>query len=204
MKRIDVVRALASLVTPEDLFTLSIGAIQNDWWNYRPEGVYNTFSPGTLGTMSSVALGLAVALPHRRIVALDSDGSTLMNAGILCTLGCERPPNLTIIVFDNGMYESIGGPPTLTAFNTDLARMAEAAGCINCLTVSDVETFSSEARRLLTDGELGFLVAKIEPGAHPWPRDKRRLTDGVEDKYRFIRYVEQLEGIVVHPGSPIS
>ncbi|MBI4318800.1 MAG: thiamine pyrophosphate-binding protein [Chloroflexi bacterium] len=202
MQRIEAVRALASLVTPEDLFTLTIGAVQDDWWNYRPGGVYNTFSPGALGSITSVALGLAVALPNRRIVALDSDGSTLMNAGILCTLGNERPPNLTVIVFDNGMYESIGGPPTLTAFNADLARMAEAAGCINCISVGDVDSFSSEARRLLSDGEMGYLVAKIDPGEHVWPREKRRVTNGVEDKYRFIRYVEELEGIPIMQGPP--
>jgi phosphonopyruvate decarboxylase len=47
-----------------------------------------------LGSVSSTALGLAVALPHRRIVALESDGSMLLNTGIMCILGAERPqPN---------------------------------------------------------------------------------------------------------------
>ena len=52
------------------------------------------------------------------------------------------------------------------------------------------------------DRELGYLVAKIEPGVHPWADDERKPTDGVEDKYRFIRYVEQLEGKVIHGGAP--
>ncbi|MBI4321642.1 MAG: thiamine pyrophosphate-binding protein [Chloroflexi bacterium] len=202
MKKLDVVKALALQVTPEDLFVSSIGMLQHDWWNYRPNGVDNTLSPGVLGSVSSIALGLAVALPHRRIVALDTDGSMLLNTGILCTLGNESPPNLTVIVFDNGVYQSIGGPPTLTSFKTDLAKMAEGAGCLNCVTVRDVEGFSVEVQRLLNDGEMGYLVAKIEPGDYPWPREKRRPWDGVEDKYRFIRYVEKLEGITIHAGSP--
>ena len=54
---------------------------------------------------------------------------------------------------------------------------------------------------MLDDGEFGYMVAKIEPGAHPWPADKKKPTDGVEDKYRFIRYVERLENKTIHGGA---
>src|SRR5690606_36078923 len=114
----------------------------------------------------------------------------------------ERPSNMTVIVFDNGMYENIGGMPTHTSRNTDFAKMAEGAGCINTVTVSDVPSFEREVGRLLTDGEFGFAVARIKPGQYPWPWEKRKPTDGVEDKYLFIRHIEKLEGIVVHPGAP--
>ncbi|MBI4319382.1 MAG: thiamine pyrophosphate-binding protein [Chloroflexi bacterium] len=202
MQRIDAVRALAPLVTSEDLFVVSVGALENDWWNCRPQDGHNSLSLGILGSISSTALGLAIALPHRRIVSLETDGSMLMNIGVMCTLGRQRPPNLTVIVFDNGVYESIGGPPTLTSGNTDLAGMAAAAGCVNCLTVRDVERFGHDAHRLLNDGELGFLVAKVERGVHQWPKAKRRATDAVEDKYRFLRHVEKMEGIVIHTIGP--
>jgi hypothetical protein len=52
-----------------------------------------------------------------------------------------------------------------------------------------------------TDEEMGYVVAKIEPGMHRWAADQLKTTDGVEDKYRFIRYIEKLENIVIHPGS---
>jgi thiamine pyrophosphate-dependent acetolactate synthase large subunit-like protein len=201
MQRLDLVKALGGLITPDDLVVSSIGELWDDWWNHRPDGAYNTYSPVILGSISSTALGLALALPHRRILSLDTDGSVLMNTGIMCTLGNQRPSNLTVVVVDNEIYECIGGPPTLTAGNTDLAKMAEGAGCINCGTVDDVESLIAEAGRLLTDDEFGFLVAKVEPGTQSYERGERRTTDGVEDKYRFIRYVEALEGIVVHPGT---
>jgi hypothetical protein len=125
-----------------------------------------------------------------------------MNAGILCTIGNERPPNLTIVVLDNEMYESAGGQPTLTSRRADLARMAEGAGCINCATISSTDAFRKEAQRLLEDDEMGFLVAKIEPGSRQWRPEERYPLDGVEDKYRFIRHVERLENITIHPGPP--
>jgi sulfopyruvate decarboxylase subunit beta len=201
MKRIDAVRALAELVTPEDLFVSSIGAIWDDWWNLRPGGVDNTFSPAILGSVSSTALGLAIALPHRRIVALETDGSMLLNTGIMCTLGAERQPNLTVIVFDNGIYENIGGPPTHTSRYTDLAAMASGAGCPITSTTRDVGGFTEVASEYLDDDAFGFMVAKIEPGRHPWAPEERRPTDGIEDKYRFVRYIEQLERTKIHHGA---
>ena len=201
MKRIDVVRALAGLVTPEDLFISSIGGLWDDWWNLRPGRVDNTFSPGILGSVSSTALGLAIALPHRRVVALETDGSMLLNTGIMCTLGAERQPNLTVIVFDNGIYENIGGPPTHTSRHTDLAAMAAGAGCPLTDTVRDLQSFIERAGIYLHDGEFGYLVAKIEPGRHPWAPEQRRPTDGIEDKYRFVRYIEHLERTKIHHGA---
>jgi len=202
MKRLDAVQTVAPLVTAEDLFISSIGAILDDWWNLRPGPVDNTFSPSILGSVSSTALGLALALPHRRVVALETDGSVLMNTGVMCTLGNQRPGNMTVVVFDNGIYECIGGPPTLTSGATDLARMADGAGCPNVASVDDTPSLKEALEWQLNDGEFGYLVAKIEPGVHSWPKDRKRFTDGVEDKYRFIRYIESLEQIVVHPGSP--
>jgi sulfopyruvate decarboxylase subunit beta len=200
MQRIDVIKAIAPMVTADDLCVSSIGGLWDDWWNYSPPGD-NTFYPGILGSITTTALGLAVALPHRRIVAFETDGSVLMNTGAMCTLGGERPQNLTVLVVDNGIYENIGGPPTLTSKNTDLAKMAEGAGCLNCVTARDLPTVTREFQRMLVDREMGYLVAKIDPGKYPWEWKDRKPTDGMEDKYRFLRYVEKLENIVIHPGA---
>jgi sulfopyruvate decarboxylase subunit beta len=199
MHRLEVVQALAKLVTDQDLFVCAHGGLRNDWWNHRPGGVDNTCFLTGMDTVSATAFGLAVALPHRRVVSLDTDGSQLMSASLLGTLGNELPPNLTIVVFDNGAYESIGGLKTHTSGRTDLARMAEAAGCPNAVTVRDVDTFSHTAERLLNDNEYGYIVAKTAAKAeHQWPKEKQKTTDGVEEKYRFLRYVERLEGVRIH------
>ena len=196
MHRLDVVRALAKLVTVEDLFICAHGGLRNDWWNSRPGGVDNTCFLTGMDTVSATAFGLSLALPHRRIVALETDGSVLMSASTLCTLGNELPPNMTVVVFDNGAYESIGGLPTHTAGRTDLAAMAKAAGCTNCAKVNDIDSFTGAAEVALNDGAFGFIVARTErAAAHTWPKDKQKFTDGIEEKYRFLRYVEKLEGI---------
>jgi sulfopyruvate decarboxylase subunit beta len=200
MQRIEVIKAMAAVVTADDLLTTSIGQTWDDWWNHKPAD--NTFFTGILGSVTTTALGLAVSLPHRRIIAIESDGSVLLNTGVMCTLGKERPENLTVVVMDNGIYENIGGPPTHTSANTDLAKMAEGAGCINCVTARDAAEFDRWFRRMIDDNQMGYLVAKIEPGVrHKWEWEDRKPTDGIEDKYRFLRYVEKLENVVIHPGA---
>ena len=199
MQRIEVIRAIASLVTPDDLLTTSLGATMNDWWNHQPAD--NSLFVGTLGSVTTTALGMAVSMPHRRVIAIESDGGVLFNLGVLCTLGAERPVNLTVLVMDNGIYESSGGPATHSGRNSDIAAMAKAAGCINCRTVTDADAIGPAFKSMLDDNELGYMVAKIETGTFPWPEDKRKMTDGVEDKYRFIRYVERLENKTIHGGA---
>ena len=205
MTRVDVLDTLARLLDEEDLLVTIPSARRHFREVTRSiigtEPPHNTFAPVVLGSISSTAFGLALAMPHRRIVALDTDGSVLMNTGILATLANERPPNLTVIVLDNEVYESIGLHPTHTAGLTDLAQMAKGAGCLNCSTVFDVEQVADRVGKALDDGEFGFIVTKIAPGGMPPEWSKSRLpgdTDGVEDKYRLIRHIQALEGVAIH------
>ena len=61
-----------------------------------------------MGMASSLGLGLALARPDRRVIVCDGDGSLLMNLGALATVGTMRPPNLTVVVWDNGEYRHHG------------------------------------------------------------------------------------------------
>lgn len=196
MQRIDAIRRIVAVTSAEDLFVTSIGATIDDLWNHRHGD--NVFFTTVLGSVSSTALGLALALPHRRVIAIESDGSVLMNTGAICTLAAERPANLTVVVIDNGIYENIGGPPTHTSRGTDLAAMARAAGCPDASAAHDPENFAEQFERMLGDDRFGYLVARISAGVYSWPADQKKRSDGIEDKYRFLRYVELIEDIRIH------
>jgi len=152
-----------------------------------------------MGDVIGLAVGLSLALPHRRVVCIDGDGSVLMELGQLVVFGQESPENLTVFVADNASYESIGwgpkGPrPTATALTTDLAAMARAAGVAHTATVDTWEDLEREMEAAFTDGGCRFIDVRTEQGHAKVPP---RQTDGFEDKYRFVRYVEQLEGIQI-------
>src|SRR5260370_14165270 len=161
MQRIEDIRHMAEVVTKDDLLTTSIGQTWDDWWNYKPAD--NTFFTGILGSVTTTALGLAVSLPHRRIIAIESDGSVLLNTGVMCTLGKERTANLTVVVMDNGIYENIGGPPTHTSFKPELPQIAEGARGLNFVTPGEGGEVDHPIPRLLADDQMCSPRAQHEP-----------------------------------------
>lgn len=198
MKRYEALRRMAGLVSAEDLVVTSIGTIKDEWYSVMPGD--GTIFLSLMGGVVPFALGLAVALPHRRVVTFDTDGSFLANPGALCTIANELPPNLTILVFDNEIYEGVGGHPTHTSRNVDLERLAAGAGVPMTATARDPEAVSKLAAAMLADAQVGFLCVKIEPGVfRDFPPDRIKVSDGIEDKYKFIRHVERQEKISIKP-----
>ena len=82
-----------------------------------------------------MALGIALELPHRTVVALDTDGAFLMNFCGLPTVARLRPGNFLHVVFDNGVYEASGGQATASDV-ADLIGVAKAAGYPRAVWVS--------------------------------------------------------------------
>jgi sulfopyruvate decarboxylase subunit beta len=199
MKRYELLKQLAGLVTEEDLVVTSIGGVKPEWYSLMPGN--GTMFADLLGCATPFALGMALNLPHRRIIALDTDGGMLFNLGALCTVGKESPSNLTVIVLDNERYEGVvGGPPTHTSGTVDLAHIASGAGITCTATARSVESFVESAATMLSDDQIGLLVAKIEPGIFKdIPPERTKESDGIEDKYRFMRHIEQLEKITIRP-----
>ncbi|HJX23822.1 MAG TPA: sulfopyruvate decarboxylase subunit alpha, partial [Candidatus Bathyarchaeia archaeon] len=67
----------------------------------------NFYMLGSMGLASSIGLGISL-FTSKQVVAVDGDGSLLMNLGSLSTIALERPPNLTILAIDNGVHGSTG------------------------------------------------------------------------------------------------
>ena len=191
MKRIDCLKALAE-VAGDALVVTSAGGNTAEWNACRPSD--GNIRTRTLGLTSSVALGMALGLPRRKVIALDGDGSLLMNLCALPTIARKNPPNLIHIVFDNRAYESSGEIGTATASGTDLVGLARSAGIKKALWVSSVDEFKQAVAEAVRGNTLTFIGAKIElfrSEVPPYPIDE------VENKYRFIRYVEKTEKIEI-------
>ena len=191
MIRRECLESLAGKMTDQLVVTSQSG--QRIEWSHLSKHEGNLLL-GMMGCAIGVATGLALALPHRKVIALDSDGSVLLSLFNLATLGNLRPKNLVIYVFDNGVYSgSRISYPTATAGNTDLAAMARGAGILTACTISDLAEFKTKGIGALTFNELGFLVCKVEESLlhREIPRPN---TDLAENKYTFIRYLERTEG----------
>ena len=195
MERYDCMKTLASKLENE-LVILSLGGSVDEWYNAAPHMREASLFQQQLGCVTPEAFGLSLGLPHRKIVALDTDGGLFFNLGILATLANECPKNLFIVVWDNECYQSIGGPATHTAKGiVDLSAIARGAGIENAYTVSDLSTFDRLCDEGLHSEKLYIIVAKVSKSVASGL--KRKHSDGVEDKYVFVRYVEELEGVTI-------
>jgi len=117
-----------------------------------------------MGLASSIGLGLALHLPHERIVVLDGDGSVLMNLGTLATMARYRPKNLVHIIFDNGSLLSTGGFDSHTTSGvTDLAAIARGAGLERVSAVNSVVEFGEAVIDAFKGDDLSVVVAKVAP-----------------------------------------
>jgi sulfopyruvate decarboxylase subunit beta len=191
MRRFDCLKTLAPLVK-DALVVSSAGAMTLEWNNLRPSD--GNFRVRTLGLCSSIALGMALGLPHRKVIALDGDGSLLMNLCSLPTTARMNPKNLLHIVFDNEVYEASGSKKTATGAGTDLVAVARAAGIRNAQWANSIEEFAQAIRAAIGTAELCFIGAKVTTErveVPPYPIDE------VENKYRFIRHVEKTERIEI-------
>ncbi len=142
----------------------------------------NFYTWGSMGLTSSIALGLALACPDRRILALDGDGSLLMNLGSLATIGACSPPNLVVLVLDNGQYGTTGGQPTATSRGADLEGAARALGIANTATVRDGGSLEDAIDASRKEPGPWVIVVKVEESA---PTARPPL-DCVGIKLRFM------------------
>src|ERR1044071_460856 len=156
MIRRECLELLAGKMTDQLVVTSQSG--QRIEWSHFSQHQGNLLL-GMMGCAIGVATGLALALPHRKVIALDSDGSGPLSLFNLATLGNLRPKNLVVYVFDNGVYSgSRISYATATSGNTDLTAMARGAGIVNAHAIREVEEFKTLGLEALNRNEIGFFV----------------------------------------------
>jgi len=153
----------------DDLVVVSLGHPAYDLFaaGDRAEHFYTW---GSMGLVSSLALGLAMARPDRRVVGLDGDGALLMNLGSLATIATTKPANLILLVWDNEAYGTTGGQKTATAHGCDLAAAARALGIPRAATVRSIDDLESAFTAARTSPGPSVIVAKVDescPGVKP-------------------------------------
>ena len=116
---------------------------------------------GAMGKASSVALGLALARPDRKVLVLDGDGALLMNLGSLVTIAGLQPANLVHFVFEDGVYFTTGGQPVPGAGRFSFAGMAREAGIAESYEFDDLEHFVSELPGVLAKKGPVFVCLKV-------------------------------------------
>jgi thiamine pyrophosphate-dependent acetolactate synthase large subunit-like protein len=134
---------------------------------------------GSMGLAAPIALGVALAQPQRRVFALEGDGSILMQLGALATIANVGPENLTIVVWDNGMYQITGSQAAATAGRADVVEIARGAGLEQSAWANDEEDFERLIDSALNGKGPWFIAARIDnkPPAEQTPREPVLIKD---------------------------
>jgi thiamine pyrophosphate-dependent acetolactate synthase large subunit-like protein len=146
----------------------------------------NFYLWGAMGGAAMIGLGLALAQPDKRIAVITGDGEMLMGLGALATIGIQRPGNLAVIVFDNGVYGETGMQPSHTQSGVDLLKVAGACRIDPCLDVRDEAGLADLAMRLKGLHTTLFARVLIEASEPPRVLPER---DGVALKQRFRKAI---------------
>ena len=183
--RQDALRAVVALTSPDSTVLLaSTGFCGRELYaiDDRPNHLYMV---GSMGCVLPLALGLALARPDIRVIALDGDGAALMRLGAFATAGAYGPPNLWHLLLDNGVHDSTGGQATVSP-RISFAMTAAACGYASSLETSDLGQICSWLNEPPNDGAR-FARLFIRSGT---PSDlPRPAVTPVEVKTRLMQHI---------------
>lgn len=159
MKRFEALKVISDTLKNE-LVVSTTGMISRELFASKDRDE-NFYMLGSMGLASPVALGISLNKPKKKIVAIEGDGSMLMNLGIMTMVAAGKPKNLIIVVLDNGCYESTGGQDCISQ-KIDLPRLVNGAACIKVAAVNNEKSLKEKLKYFLEKPGPSFLSIKID------------------------------------------
>lgn len=182
MNRFDITSRMVAKLHNDEAVIGGIGYTNFDLWaaGQRPQNFYML---GSMGLAAPIALGVAIAQPNRRVIALEGDGSILMQLGSLTTIASRAQKNLTIVIMDNGAYQITGGQLTATGVGTDLVAMSRGAGIVQSLWAADESHFEELIDRAIAEDGPWLIGCRIDNGGPKGTTER----DPAQIRDRFMR-----------------
>ena len=146
----------------------------------------NLYMVGSMGCISSLGLGLALARPDKKVVVIDGDGSLLMRMGNIPTIAYYQPSNLIHVLLDNNTHDSTGGQATIS-HNIEFTNMVYAAGYVNSLYAHNLKELEAHLSDWNEAPKMTFIYMKIAKGS---PKNLGRPTiKPYEVKIRLMNFI---------------
>lgn len=187
--REDVIRRIVSYSEQNPIISTT-GKISRELYEIREargEGhQYDFLTVGSMGHTSSIALGVALHKPDRKVWCIDGDGAMLMHLGAVAVIGNIAPDNMVHIVINNEAHETVGGMPTV-ASKAKLTDIAKACGYEHMICVDREETLDGVLRDAKERNGTSFIEIKCKIASR---NDLGRpITTPKESKEQFMRHL---------------
>ncbi len=142
---------------------------------------------GSMGHSSSVALGLALHQPTKKIWCIDGDGAALMHMGAMAMIGNRQPSNLIHIVINNGVHESVGGQPTANP-HLKISKIAQACGYKTVISAQSMKAFK-HALKTIND-QVGPVFIEVHSAIGSRDDLGRPTSTPIENKAALMGYIK--------------
>lgn len=190
--REDALNTLLNSFDSDDIVVSTTGKTSREVFELRQqrgEPASDFLTVGGMGHTSSIAMGVALAAPKRRVIGIDGDGSMLMHMGALPIVGNHSSSNLVHIVLNNQCHESVGGQPTV-AGDIDIEKLAMASGYKAYFCASDQKSIANLWSSIASNSGPILFEIKIAKGA----RDNlgRPTSSPIQNKNAFMQHVGSL------------
>lgn len=193
MVREEIIRHITAL-SGEDPIISTTGKASRELFEIREANKqshkYDFLTVGSMGHSSSIALGVTLNKPNRKIWCIDGDGAVLMHMGAMAVIGANKPNNLIHIVINNCAHETVGGMPTV-ADSMDIVAIAKACGYPNAVCVDSFEAFDKELEKAKCRNELSLIEVKCSIGARA--DLGRPTTTALDNKINFMRFIQEMD-----------
>lgn len=186
MRREDIIRRIVA-VSGEDVIIATTGKASRELFEIREANgqthAHDFLTVGSMGHSSSIALGMALQLPDRKLWILDGDGSALMHMGAMALMGANAPDHVVHIVINNGAHETVGGMPTVAA-KLDFVTIAKGCGYPHAVCVDGVVALDAALCAAKKRQQLSLIEVKCAIGARE--NLGRPTTTAMENKEHFM------------------
>lgn len=196
VSREDAIKLVVDHLKSDDIIVSTTGKLSRELFEYREEKgregekeegssvhSHDFLTVGSMGHSSSIALGIALEKPQRRIFCFDGDGAFIMHAGALGIVASMRPCNYFHILFNNNAHESVGGQPTI-GYQIDAVALAKASGYMHAFRATTKQEIIEVLKKMESMEGPAFLEVRVKIDS----RDNlgRPTTTPIENKDAFM------------------
>ena len=162
-KRIEALEVLGKQSDPDTILLATTGKTGRELFEVADKNSH-LYMVGSMGCISSLAFGVALSQPTRRVVAIDGDGSLLMRMGAMSTIAYYRPGNFLHVLLDNNSHDSTGGQATVSD-HIDFVSLAASIGYTKVINTTSIEEFRKQIKEWEDSPELTFLYMRVAKGS---------------------------------------
>jgi len=191
LKREDVIQEITNF-SKEDIIISTTGKTSRELFEIREKNnqthKYDFLTVGSMGHSSSIALGIALNKPNKKIWCIDGDGAVLMHMGSMALIGQNNVKNFIHIIINNGAHESVGGQPTV-AKNIDLTQIALGCGYKKAYSISDLDGLKIILNEIIN--QEGPILLEIKSAIGSRADLGRPTTTPIENKNAFMENLKE-------------